>query len=311
MKKFITFLTLNFSFLTILNAQPSWYYNLQNNKQNFYIGYGSAKSENEAKQNALVSISSQISTKIDSSLTTTKTYGKKDVQIKSSQKTKANISDYKVLKMSNDDGKYFVAIEYENIPSIQKFKNKLKQANLNPSFENYLKEFELLRKDKRWYIKYKDIVQLLDSRDFERFFISTQNERLTISTNKKNNILYEDDEFYFQVKSKYDGYVSILTVYEDGTVSTLLKNIPILKETLTNLPDKEFEAIPQAGLLESGVETYDMYVAILSDKKLLFDSFAYADEDITIDERYKNFDELQRFLKDKNYTTLKVVTKPR
>jgi len=311
MKKFITFLLLNFLFITILNATPSWYYNLPNTKQNFYIGYGSASSELEAKQNALVSISSQISIKIDSSLTTTKTYDTKDMQIVSSQKTDANLNDYKVLKLEFKEGKYFVAIEYENIPNIQKFKNKLKAKNIKVNFNNYFKNFELVRKDKRWYIKYQDIVQLLDKREFEKFFVTIPNENISIKTNKKNDILYDGDEFYFQVNTKEDGYISILTVYEDGTVSTLLKNIKVKANQKENLPDKDFEAIPQAGLLKQGVETFDLYVAIVSKKRFHFDSFATANEELIEDERYKNFDQLQRFLKDKNYTTLKVLTKPR
>ena len=42
-----------------------------------------------------------------------------------------------------------------------------------------------------------------------------------------------------------------------------------------------------------------------------FDSFAYADDELISEEKYKNFDELIEFLDDKIYTTLKVVTKPR
>ncbi|MEA2051043.1 MAG: LPP20 family lipoprotein [Campylobacterota bacterium] len=306
-----TLLTSYILLLTSLYASPSWYYSLDDTKQNSYIGYGSASSEQEAKQNALVSISGQINTKIDSSLTTTKTKSSKDIQIKSSQKTKANISDYKLLKMSYEDGKYYIAIEYENIPNMQKFKNKLKEKALKPKFDNYLSEFELIRKEKRWYIKYKDVIQLLDKKDFARFFVTTPNENLTITTNKRNNILYDGDQFYFKIKSKEDGYISILTVYEDGTVSTMMKNIPIQRDTLSNIPDKDFEAIPEAGLLEVGVETYDMYVAVYSKTKLLFDRFATADDEVIEDERYKNFDELIRFIKNKQYTTIKIVTKPR
>ncbi len=311
MKILLKLFIINCSLLTFAFAQPSWYHNIINTKQNTYIGFGSASSEQEAKQNALVSISAQISTKIDSSLTTTKSYKTKNIEIKSSQKTKSTLSGYKLLKMNYEDDKYFVAIEYENIPSISKFKNKLKAKNIKVKFDNYLKTFELVRKDKKWYIKYQNIVQLLDTKDFTKFFTTNLNDDLSITTNKKNNILYDGDEFYFKVKSSKKGYVSILTVYEDGTVSTMMKNIPIGAKKEENMPDKYFEAIPEAGLLKQGIETFDMYVAIFSSKKLIFDSFAVADDDIINDERYKNFDELISFIKDKKYTTLKVVTKPR
>jgi len=298
-------------FQTLLFAQPIWYHNIQNTKQNHYIGYGSASSEQEAKQNALVSISGQINTKIDSSLTTTKSYTTKKIKIKSSQSTKANLSGYELLKMSFEDGNYFVAIAYENIPSIQKFKNKLQKANIKVKFDDYFKTFDLVRKDKRWYIQYQNIMQVLDTKDFSKFFTTIPNKNLSITTNKKNNILYEDDEFYFKVISSQKGFATIFTVYEDGTVSILLQNVPVEKNRLENIPDKDFEAIPQAGLIEKGVDTFDMYVAIYSAKKLIIDNFAKADEELISDERYKNFDQFQKFLKDKEYTTLKVVTKPR
>ena len=118
-------------------------------------------------------------------------------------------------------------------------------------------------------------------------------------------------KFFFKVKSTKKGFVSILSIYEDGTVSTLVRNIPINKNKLENIPDEEYESIPEAGLMQRGIETYDLYVAVYSDEKLHFDSFAYADEKLIDEEKYKNFDELIEFLNDKTYSTLKVVTKPR
>ena len=53
-----------------------------------------------------------------------------------------------------------------------------------------------------------------------------------------------------------------------------------------------------------------MYVVIYSDKKLIFNRFAVASDDIIDDERYKNFDELIESLDGKEYATLKVITKP-
>ncbi|PIF04338.1 MAG: hypothetical protein CSA86_02200 [Arcobacter sp.] len=285
---------------------------------NVYIGQGVGKSEQEAKQNALVDISSQISTKIDSSLTTTKTRDKSDIKIKSHQKTKANLSDYKLLDIKYKDGNYFVKIEYENIPSLDRFVKKINKKYSKKQIVKAIKKdfgkslgLELVRKDKRWYLKYKNSMQILDKKDFSRFFLSSENKNIKIKTNKRNNILYENDEFYFKVKSLKDGYVSILTVYEDGTVSILMKNIKVKAKKSENIPDKDFEAIPIAGLIEKGVETFDMYVAIYSPKKLIFDSFALADEELISAQKYKNFDELLIFLDDKTYSTLKVVTKPR
>jgi len=52
-------------------------------------------------------------------------------------------------------------------------------------------------------------------------------------------------------------------------------------------------------------------VLILSAKRIHFDNFAQADEALIEEEKYKNFDELIEFLDTKEFTTLKVVTKPK
>jgi hypothetical protein len=123
--------------------------------------------------------------------------------------------------------------------------------------------------------------------------------------------LYDGEEFVFKVQSSEDGFITIVSVYEDGTVSTLLKNIPIKKEKPTTFPDDKSESIPVAGILEVGQDTFDMYVALWSSKKENFERFADASEEAIEDEKYKNFGELIEFLQTKRYTTLKVITKPR
>ncbi len=84
-----------------------------------------------------------------------------------------------------------------------------------------------------------------------------------------------------------------------------------VKNITENIPDIDFEMIPQAGLMQENVETYDLYVAIFSKNKINFDQFAYADSELISEEKYKNFDELIEILDDKIYATIKIVTKPK
>jgi len=315
-------------------ANPMWYHNVQKTKANSYVGYGSGVDEVKAKQEAFNDITSQISVNINTSFSQKQKM--KDGEFKSSeeftsfQNSKATLYDYKLLKSEYWDGKYFVALEYENIPSLDKFVNKIKKSGIkleNEKQNSYLKNtpmakklkkalkkdvaFELVRKDAKWFIKYKNILQVLDKKDFAKFFTTLENSKISITTNKPRNILYNEDKFFFKVHSSKKAYVSILTVYEDGTVSTLVRNVPIKKAKLENIPDKDFETIPEAGLMQKGIETYDLYVLVTSPKKIHFDSFAQADEELIEEEKYKNFDELMEFIQTKNYATLKVVTKPR
>ena len=90
-----------------------------------------------------------------------------------------------------------------------------------------------------------------------------------------------------------------------------MKNVPIQKNKLQDIPNKDFEEIPVAGLMEDGVDTFDMYIAIHSTKKLYLDNFIHANDDLITDERYKNFDELIYFINEHTFSTLKVITKAR
>ncbi|MEA2073806.1 MAG: hypothetical protein U9O86_09500, partial [Campylobacterota bacterium] len=210
--------------------------------------------------------------------------------------------------------KFTRKINLLNLPASKVSNSYLKHTNIAKKLKKSLAkeiDFSLLRKDKKWFIKYKSVLQVLDKKDFASFFTSTYNPELSLHTDKKRDILYDGDKFYFKVESAKDGYVSILTVYEDGTVATLVRNVKVSKKTLEKIPDEDFETIPEAGLLHKGVETYDMYVLLNSPKRLRFDSFAYADSELINEEKYKNFDTLIEFMNNKSVTTLKVVTKPR
>jgi len=327
-------LLLSVYFIALI-ANPQWFYKIQKTNSHVYIGYGSNEDSSKAKQEALNDIVSQISVSINSSITNSEqeTDGKykKDYKFTSSQKSAATLYDYKILKSEYYKQKYYVALEYENIPSLDKFTKKILASKLtvkknekqntyinNTNVAKRLKkdlnrdiDFSLQRKDKKWFIKYSSILQPLDKKDFSKFFTSVENEIVEIKTNKKRDILYDGDKFFFKVKSLKNGYVSIFSVYEDGTVSTLVRNVKIVSKKIENIPDEDFETIPEAGLMKAGEETYDMYVVIYSSKKMRFDDFAYADEELIIEEKYKNFDELIEYLDDKTYATLKVVTKPR
>lgn len=328
-----------FLFVASAVANPPWYYNVEKTKVNSYVGYGSGINETKAKQEAFNDIASQISTSVKTSFLQTEK--EKDGEFKRSedfttaQKSDATLYDYELLRSEFYDGKYFVALEYENIPSLDKFLNKIKKIDetksalqgQNEKQNSYLKNtpiakklkkalkkdinFALVRKDKKWFIKYKNILQFLDKKDFSKFFVTVDNKTITINTNKPKNILFDEDKFFFKVKSSKNGYASILTVYEDGTVATLVRNVAIKKDIQESIPDKDFETIPEAGLMKKGVETYDLYVLIVSSKRIHFDNFAQADEKLIEEEKYKNFDELIEFIDTKEYATIKVVTKPR
>lgn len=321
----------------LLAAEPAWYYQLAS-KPNVYLGYGEGKNESEAKQNALNDIASQIHTKIDTQrIQNQKSVNgnyEQNIEIKSVQNTKADMSDYELVKAEKIDDRFYVGIEYEDISNIDRFVQKVKaftkpdvNATSQTQSNNLLQksslamklrkmfhkdiEFEVIRKENSWFLRYHNALQHISNSEFASFFLSHENSAIEIHTNKKDNILYDGDEFLFKVKSAQDGHVSILSLYEDGTVATLLRNIPIKKDQPTFLPDEKYGSTPVAGLIEKGKGTYDMYIVIYSKGKLMFDQFGDGSDENIIEERHKNVQELVDFLNDKSYATLKVVTRPR
>ena len=330
---------MRYFFLLLLSmpllATPSWFYKLKSSNPAIYIGYGVAKSGTKAKQDALSDIASQIYVVVDdtihSNVKNENGHISSSNESECSQKSLATLSDYKLLKSEYDDGDYYVALSYENIPSLDKFVRKVKRLKetskvalnsktylsttlINRELQRKLGHkmaFSLVRKDKKWYIQHKSVLQVLDKKDFAKFFVTKTTPKLSLHTNKRRDILHDGDKFYFNVKTQEDGYATLLDVYEDGTVATLVKNVAMKKGVVEKIPDEDFESVPEASLLVRGEETYDLYVAIFSKKRLRFDSFAYADDSLISEEKYKNFDTLIRSLDGKIYTTLKVVTKPR
>lgn len=324
-------------FSPLLFSQPLWYHTQNETKPNHYLGFGEGASEAEAKQNALNDIASQISVKIENELIQNKTHSnggfEKNIQMKSIQKTSANLSDYKVLDFAQERGRFYFKIGYENISNIDKLARKLrnkKDENVTlapPKSQKFLQqslmakslkeavgtevELQIFRRNNAWSLVSNNFVHNISDEEFASFFYAVSNPQISVRTNKKDNILYDGDEFHFLVESSEDGFASIASVYEDGTVVILLKNSKIAKNVLTKLPQKEDVLEPVAGLLHPKQDTFEMQFVIFSDKKLQFDNFADAYIDTTNQEKYKNFGDFLRFLDDKKYASIKVITKAR
>ena len=332
MKAFVSF----FIFAIFAFGAPSWYHAAFDVKPNHYVGFGEGESEAEAKQNALNDIASQMNTKIDSEVIQNKkqTDGSfsKNIEFKSIQKIKATLSDYDVQKFEKQNGRYFFKIEYENISNIDRLIKKLsivldanatsakdKKSNFlqrssiaKKINEHFAKDIalQIQRQNNAWNLKSNGITQIINDDEFSKFFVTIADENLSIATSKKDNVLYDGDEFWYKINSKNSGFASVVSVYEDGTVCTLIKNHKI-KSGVNILPDDKHGSIPTAGLLVAGSETFEMVFVILSDKKLMFDNFADSSVETNNQEKYKNFGEFVEFLNDKKFATAKVITKPR
>lgn len=318
--------------LSISNAGsiPNWYLSLKANKSNSeIIGYGEAKTLEEAKVKARENIAKQIKTTIESTAIHNISSNNDNLHNlyskKIQEKTVATLQDIKLLKnYDNEEGRVFVALSYENIPFINRMAKKLDLSKCKEKQNSYMKKTLLLtkinkqtnctphiklqRKNNLWYLVHKNSIQELPSEFFEELYTSVENENINLKPSKK--ILKDGDEFYFTATPKQSGYLSLLTVYENGTVTVLIPNIQVKKNKIIQLPDENYGEALEAGLVKLNQPTHDLYVAIYSQKKLNLSRFEQAAQELSKVENSKKFDELINKLDGYSFSTILLRTKP-
>jgi len=307
---------------------PEWYTHHQLHSKVKYemFGYGQGTTIKEAKSNAKEDIAQTLISKIDSSFTSTTTthnnlYTKQE---KASLKvtSKLNLHNLKTIKQEQLSGIFYVSLKYKNLDLDYRVKTTIGDYTCNDEkIDNYLQKTSLLKKltsslgcelnfklDRRneaWYLKYKEHLFLLSNDEFEELYVSTASEYISMKSSKR--VLYDGDSFYFTFNSKKSGYITFIDVYENGVVTLLQESTPI-KKTL-QIPSKKSENYFEAGLVEEGTNTYDLYVAIYSEKPLDMSRFMYASEELAESEVAYKFDELIEFLNGYEYSNVLLRTK--
>jgi len=326
-KKFILLTT--FYAVLIAGETPDWYYNIHVSSPLQIIGYGEANSLSKAKEQARDDIAKQIKTNIDSIATqSTHISGdilREDYKQVIKEKTIANLQGLKLLqRYQRSDGKYFVAIAYENIPFMTRFIKKLDLSNCKQNQNDYLKytlllssiskitqctpNINLLRNNETWYLVHQNTKEELPAKYFEKLYKSVPNVNINLKSSK--NQLRDGDEFHLSLRLQESGYISLFDVYEDGTVSVLLPNLKVQKNKLINIPDKDDESFFVASLMKQGKPTFDLYVTIYSKNKIDISRFQQVNEDLTTGESNKKFDELVGMLNQHEFTTMLLRTLP-
>lgn len=325
MKYLVSFLLI----LTFLQASdtPMWFSAMEyKSTPTSLIGYGEAQELNSAIQNAKSDIAGQIKTNISSTLIQNKNlkndaYSREVIQNQKAS-TQASLSDTRIIKQEKVSDTWYVAIEYQNLSTVQKFIKKLPSLEHNETQNSYLAKTplfgelrenlaksinaSLMRKDAAWHLTYKNVSQILDDRSFEDLFSSVSNPHLRLNLNQSSPQLQNGKSFSFLATSDASGYLSLLDVYEDGSVSTLVANLVISKEKTALIPDN---TVFEASTLNPEEDSFDLFVAIYSPKPLNLDQFKIGNENLENSEQSKSFDKLIRFLEGKTYTSLKIITR--
>ena len=305
-------------------SYPIWYAKktLIPHAKHEVIGYGEGRSLSQAKANAKEDIAQSLMSRVDSSFVSTSDDIQSTTKAKLKVTTKLNLQNLKIIKQEIKENNFFVALSYENLDLPYKIKKALHLSTCQDEVLNsYIQitpllkkinsaldcklDFKLDRVNGAWYLKYKDSRFLLNDDEFEELFVDTTDKKFNFRANRK--VLKDGDSFYFTFKSKQQGYVTFLDVYENGIVTLLQSSTPITRSL--QIPSKDAQNYFEAGLVQDGVDTYDLYVAIFSKEPLDMSRFEYANEDVASSELAYKFDELIDSLDNYNYATILLRTK--
>ncbi|MBT5935337.1 LPP20 family lipoprotein [Sulfurimonas sp.] len=296
-----------FIFLPILSfANPSWFYNLEPTNRNELIGYGIDKELVKAKQKATTSIVEFISVKIQSTLSISDSDVNGEINSNSSSKIKSEasavLSGVKVLKSVKTDGKWYVAVKYDNSPLEKKFKKLLPKKLQNEKQNQYLKNtplvkslnseikknlnYKIIRKDNLWQISYKDIFLPISQDNFYKLFSNTKSNTISIKANKRE--YKQNDKMYFKIHNKDAGYISILYVEHNGKVGVLLSNRK--SDNFFNYPNgKDEDTFTIVNPYKGPIK--ELYIAIYSKTAIDLDEFESVSDDL-LDKTNFNFHKL-------------------
>lgn len=301
---------------------PQWYKNreLHLTVKFEIIGYGQGKTIKEAKANAKEDIAQTLISKIDSSFTNTiKSKNDSFTDISESNlkvTSKLNLHNVKTIKQEQKDNIFYVALKYKNLDLAYKIISTIDKVECTKKYLNsYLLEtplvkkltasigceldFKLDRRNEAWYLKYKEHLFLLSDDEFEELYVTKTNYKFDFVSNKK--VLNDGDIFYFKLSSANSGYITLLNVYENGTVTLLQPSTPI--KNSIQVPSKDSTNYFEAGLVKEGVNTYDLYIAIYTQEPLDMSRFEYANENLAESELAYKFDELINIINKNEYSS--------
>jgi len=301
-----------------LFATPDWLYHLDYDKKCEIVGYGIDTDLDKAKQGAILDITNSISVSVSSSVHISSSdvngRGSQNSSLDMQTKSKAVLSGVEFIRTELEDGIWYVGAKYDTSPFEIKMKKLLASHGLKDEKQNkYLKKtwaikslnanigkklnYELVRKDNLWQLKYDEILVPLTQDDLYKFFANTRSKMVSIKANKK--IYRQNDEIYFDVRHKDYGYISILYVEHNGKVGILLENKKSLKPF--RFPSKESMDVFRVAN-PYGKTIRELYVAIYSREPIGLGEFENVSDDL-LDESNYNFHKLISKLNHFDFST--------
>ncbi len=310
-------------FRVLVFGTPDWFFHLEYDKKCEVVGYGMDADLDKAKQSAILDITNSISVSVDSSVNISSSdiggKSKQDSSMNLQTKSKAVLSGVEFISMEEEDGIWFVGAKYDNSPFEVKLKKLLPPNLKNEKQNRYLKHtwgiktlnaniekklnYEIVRKDNLWQLKYKDILIPINQNDFYKFFCNYKNAEVSIKSNQ--NIYRQNDEMFFKIKHKGQRYVSILYVEHNGKVGVLLANYKSDKAFIYPNAKSE-EVFKVVNPYKNTIK--ELYVAISSKAPIALYEFELVSENL-LDESNYNFDKLIKKLDGVDFSTVVIKIK--
>jgi len=228
--------------------------------------------------------------------------------------TKEPIKNFYIAKQEVIDTTFFVSVATQALPSLQcsKYQNNYLAQTPLIKQANYLVgcryDYKLKYYNKQWYLVYKTLYERVHSQQFFQLFQNMSNSNLYLDTKKYS--LVDGEYFSFTIKTKKSGYITLFDVYEDGRVGVLFANIKVKKNQILTFPSLKSGELLRTTLLEPFKITQDMYVLVLSNRKLNISQFEEQKEQISSNRAY-SFHYLVELLPKYIYTTIILKTKPK
>ncbi|KIM11895.1 MAG: hypothetical protein KU37_03295 [Sulfuricurvum sp. PC08-66] len=311
-------------------VSPAWYAQSEfASSGNIYYGYGEDADQARAIAKAKEQIANAMQSIIQSEIST-------DTQVKNDEVTKAArqklvartdvvLSNARTYKAERVEGVWYVVVMFEHIAIAQQAKRALAEVACDKAPNPYLVQtplvqgihkelacphaFEVWRSNGMWYLKSGSFSALLGGEDFDKLFATTTSEVVTLTASHPK--LYEDEVFSFTVKTSKRGYLSLLTIYEDGKVGVLFGNAPIKPNQPMVFPDANSELELIAGLVEPNKPTKDLYIALLTPTQIDVSRFEMiSDGLIEADSSFK-MGEVIELMGQGDFATLLLRTYPR
>ena len=317
--------------MTQLSADaPIWFGSLQSSADYEIIGYGEGLTLDEAKTNAKSDIAKSIRSHINSSFSTQTSVNNSTVdhnaQSTISESSNLTISDVELKKSEQNNGRFYVALRYENLPLSTKLAKSGGQS-LCGKTNAYLAQtpailklsgdlncsvaVNITRENDGWYLGRGEYRSSMNNADFRELMIETSMGALRVKSN--HSLVNEGEAYALNLEGlPISGYLSLFDVYDDGKVVLMENNInlaKISKKAFLYPDDIRDDFQLSGGVSEAGRDALDLYIVLVSSEPLKLSSFIPMGQKVERGERAFAVDRLLVLMQNNSFATTVVTTR--